>query len=383
MKNILMVNYEFPPLGGGAGQAHAALCREFALQQDLRVDVVTSGKGSGVETESMGEQVTIHRVGIRKENLHRWKRSEVLAWLWKARRPYQTLLRARTYDLVHAFFAFPSGWLCYRTRTQCPYILSLRGSDVPGQNARLQLEYKLLGPTVFKPIWRNAQHIVACSEGLKWRALRFLPGVDMSVIPNGVDLDLFQPAYTPREGTDLRLITVGRLSETKRVDLLIETVAELRQQGVKVTLTVIGGGGLMGRLRHLARECDATECVTFTDRQDREAMPDLYRRHDLYISATMQEGMSNAMLEAMASGLPIVTTRCEGLDELIDQNGLIVKESASALAHAVKSLAENPRQRADMSQAARAQAETFTWSAAAQRYLDLYRSLVQTEGVAT
>jgi len=375
---ILMLNYEFPPIGGGAGQAHAALCREFTRMADLRVDVVTSGTVPGLEKDVWSEHVVIHRVGIRKADPQRWQRREVLTWLARAKEPYRRLLQAGAHDLVHAFFAFPSGWLCYRTRRHCPYLISLRGSDVPGQNARLQLEYKVLGPLVFKPIWRNALGIVACSEGLKQRALRFMPEASIHVIPNGVDLERFRPAPPRQEPGPLRLLTVGRLSETKRVHLLIDTVAALHRQDCHVQLTVVGGGGLHESLQQQVHRLGLDQQVSFKGPCERETMPDLYRSHDLYVSATMQEGMSNAMLEAMASGLPIVTTPCEGLEELIQANGRVVKPTH--LTEAVAALAGDPLLRGRMALAARARAETFTWQAAATAYRAVYHSHVSREG---
>ena len=83
-----------------------------------------------------------------------------------------------------------------------PYIISLRGSDVPGANARLKLDYKILGPLVFKPIWQKASALVACSEGLKARALQFLPSAQIEVIPNGVDLERFHPAEVGSDSGD-------------------------------------------------------------------------------------------------------------------------------------------------------------------------------------
>jgi len=83
--------------------------------------------------------------------------------------------------------------------------------------------------------------------------------------------------------------------------------------------------------------------------------------------------MSNAMLEAMASGLPIVTTRCEGVEELISDNGVVVDDpTATALAAAVRKLADNGMLHQAMSRSARRKAETFGWGNAAQSYLELY-----------
>jgi len=394
---VLMLNYEFPPVGGGGGQAHRALLQQYAGRPDLDVDVVTSAPKPGVFMEQMAANVLVFKVGIRKRNLHLWRRSEVIEWLLKAGECHRRLVKTGDYDLVHAFFGFPTGWLCYRTARRVPYVISLRGSDVPGANARLKLEYKILGPLVFKPIWKRASALVACSEGLRQRALRFLPSAEIRVIPNGVDLELFHPGHETGEsvGGDssrghsteatssvsrfklqasaLRLLTVGRLSATKRLPLLIETVTLLRSQGCKVHLTVAGGGALESPLRRSLSEQDLREVVTLMGRCSGQQMPELYRQHNVYLSASMQEGMSNAMLEAMASGLPIVTTRCEGVEELISDNGVVVDDATSeALAGAVRELADDDTRRKAMSRAARSKAERFGWNAAAESYLQLY-----------
>jgi glycosyltransferase involved in cell wall biosynthesis len=370
-----MLNYEFPPIGGGGGQAHLALLQQYASRDNLDVDVLTSGPALGVTTEQFADNIRVHRVGIHKRDLHFWRRAEVLEWLRKAKRPYRRLIAENRYDLVHAFFGFPTGWLCYRTRRRLPYVISLRGSDVPGANARLKLEYKLLGPLVFRPIWKKAAALVACSEGLKSRALAFLPSARIEVIPNGVDLERFHPpAETDRPSSDtLRLLTVGRLSVTKRLPLLIEAVELLHRQGGRVRLTIVGGGALEPELRQLLARKDLRGVVTLTGRRSGKHMPRVYQKHDIFVSASMQEGMSNAMLEAMASGLPIVTTRCEGVDELIADNGIVVDEPQPAsLAEAIQKLADDSNARVAMSTAARKRAESLGWGAVADRYTGLY-----------
>jgi len=388
---LLMLNYEFPPIGGGGGRAHLSLLKQYAAWEQMGVDVLTSGPKPGSTTEELSGNVTIHRVGISKKDLHVWRRAEVLEWLRRAKRPYRRMLGEQRYDLVHAFFGFPTGWLCCRTAGRVPYVISLRGSDVPGGNTRLQLEYKILGPLVFKPIWKKAAALVACSAGLRKRALQFLPEAEIAVIPNGVDLEQFHPAATPPGGArgaadrkEVRLVTVGRFSGTKRFPLLVEAVRRLRDQGCRATLTVVGGGGLWTQLEGLVKQENLHAVVELTGRVEAEAMPEMYRRHDLFVSASMQEGMSNAMLEAMASGLPIVTTRCEGVDELIADNGVVVETaSAESLAAAVRSLAQDASRVARMRTAARMRAEHFTWRCAAEQYRDLYDNILVKRGTGT
>jgi glycosyltransferase involved in cell wall biosynthesis len=373
---ILMLNYEFPPIGGGAAKANLCLLRQFAGHDELSVDVLTSAPRPGFVSEKFSENINIHKVGIHKKDLHFWRRIEVVEWLVKAGFYYRKLLRENDYDLAHAFFGFPTGWLCCRNAGKLPYIISLRGSDVPGRHARLQLDYKILAP-VFRAIWKKASALVACSNGLKERALLFMPSATISVIPNGVELDRFFPAETSEKSEVLRLLTVGRLSVTKRIEMLIDAVEILRRTACKLHLTIVGGGQMQRQLRKTVAERELSDVIRITGRIDSEKMPEVYRNSDIFISASMQEGMSNAMLEAMASGLPIVTTRCEGLAELIDGNGIIVeKDNIGDIAKAVKRLADDSGLYKQMSIAARKQAEKFDWANIASSYMEQYRKII-------
>lgn len=374
--NLLMLNYEFPPIGGGAANAHYCLLKEYANNDQFKIDVLTSAPKPGFFKETFSKNITIYKIGVHKKTLHYWRKIEVIEWLLKAGFYYRKMLRRNGYDLVHAFFGFPSGWLCYKTAGKLPYIISLRGSDVPGQNARLAFDYKLLG-WLFKAIWNKASALVACSEGLKSRSLRFLPSAVIDVIPNGVDLERFFPSKTSKRSDELKLVTVGRLSVTKRIEMLICAVDILVKQGYKVRFLIVGGGAEEKSLRQLIAEKNLAPFIKLTGRVEPEKMPDFYRDSDIYISATMQEGMSNAMLEAMASGLPVITTRCEGVDELIDNNGIIVEQAGiEPIAEAIKKLADDNDVYGRISIEARIKAEQFSWKNVANDYLSCYRKIL-------
>ena len=378
---ILMLNYEFPPIGGGAGRAHLCMLKEFAGNNNLVIDVLTSAPRPGFTVENFSENITIYKVGVHKKNLHYWRKIEVIEWLLKAQRHYRKLLRENNYDLAHAFFGFPTGWLSYRTANKLPYIISLRGSDVPGKHARLKLDYKVFGP-LFKVIWKKAAALVANSEGLKNRALRFLPSVAIDVIPNGVELDRFLPSQTNKTTDTLQLLTVGRLSVTKRVELLIDAVEMLHKDGHKVRFTIVGGGQMERKIRQMVSERSLGDIIEITGRIGPEEMPQVYTQNDIFISATMQEGMSNAMLEAMASGLPIITTRCEGVEELIAGNGIIIEQAnAEEIAEAIKKLADNRQTCMKMSVAARERAEKFSWENASEQFFDYYNKVLMNSSV--
>jgi len=295
----------------------------------------------------------------------------------RAKSHYRRLLRENDYDLAHAFFGFPTGWLCYRSAKKLPYIISLRGSDVPGRNVRLKLDYKILAP-VFRAIWKKADALVACSRGLKVRASQFLPSVSIDVIPNGVELEMFYPAEAGRKSDVLRLLTVGRLSATKRVQMLIEAAEILHKGGCKIRLAIAGGGQMEQQLREVVSERGLGHIIEIAGRISAESMPRLYRQNDIFVSASMQEGMSNAMLEAMASGLPIVTTRCEGVEELIVDNGIVAEQAnAESIADAVKTLAGDEKLYNTMRTAARKQAGKFSWRTCAERHIEVYKKVIE------
>jgi len=378
--NLLMLNYEFPPIGGGAGKANLCLLQQYADVEGLKVDVLTSSTKPGFVREDFAENISIYKVGLHKKDLHYWRRTEVLEWLLKARSHYRRLLSENDYDLAHAFFGFPTGYLPYRTAGRLPYIVSLRGSDVPGYNVRLGLDYKLMAG-LFRRIWSGASAVVANSKGLEQLALEFMPEIEVEIIPNGVDTERFRPRQEQGLGEPIRLLTVGRLITRKRIDLLIRAVDSARGLGLNVRLNVAGDGNILAELRELAEQLGLGESVKFSGRVPAEQMPELYRDADIFVMSSAHEGMSNAMLEAMASGLPIVTTRCEGVEELIADNGRVVEEADSGrIAVAIKELADDRELYERMSAAARSRAMCFAWTSAAEQYRRLYDKVLREKG---
>ncbi len=373
--NLLMLNYEFPPIGGGAGKAHLSQLNEYTKTNELKIDVLTAAPKPGFTKEQLSDNITIYKVGLHKKNLHFWRKIEVLEWLFKAQHHYRKMLRENNYDLVHAFFGFPTGWLCYRSANKLPYIISLRGSDVPGKHARLKLDYKILAP-LFKSIWKKASALIACSQGLKDRALQFMPSATIDVITNGIDLNMFHPAQNDKAQQELKLLTVGRLSVTKRFEILIDAVEILHKAGRNLHLTIAGGGAMLDGLKQIVSQKNLGNIIDVKGRIESDLMPDLYRQNDIFVSASMQEGMSNAMLEAMASGLPIITTRCEGVDELIADNGIVVEQARpDAIADEIQKLADDKNGYDLMCKAARKKVEQFGWAHIAEQYLRYYKNI--------
>jgi glycosyltransferase involved in cell wall biosynthesis len=294
---VLMLNYEFPPIGGGAGNAHLYLLKEYSRLGKMKVHVLTSAPEPGFYKEEFSKNIAIYKVGLHKKNLHFWRKAEVIEWLIKAQLYYWKLLRENHYDLVHAFFGFPTGWLCYRSANRLPYIISLRGSDVPGYNIRLGLDYKLLAG-LFRRIWSGAAAVVANSKGLRKLALDFMPALEIKVfmpaleikvIPNGIDIEKFKPPEEQIVKKPIQLLTVCRLISRKRIDLLMKAAAQAEEFGLDIQFNIAGEGNLMEPLRRLANELGLADSAVFMGRVPAERMPQVYRDNDIFLMSSAHE----------------------------------------------------------------------------------------------
>ena len=374
-KRIIILNYEYPPIGGGAGKATVSLLNEFSKRSDIVVDVLTSKPDRGDVVEDFAENISIHKLGIVKKNLHYWRKPEVLEWLFRADGYYKKMVTKNKYDLAHAFFGFPTGWLCYRQRKKLPYIISLRGSDVPGYNERLGVDYIILAG-LFKKIWQNAKSVVANSKGLMELAHKFTPELQIPVIYNGIYADKYYPANDKKLSFPVRLLTVCRLIKRKRIDLLVAALVESKRDGLDLQLNIAGDGNLLTQLKEYAENLGVSEKVNFLGRIESNEMPDIYRQNDIFVMSSEHEGMSNAMLEAMSSGLPVVTTKCEGVDELIDGNGVIADVDSQSIYNAVAGIISDEQNYLAMALASRNQGLKFEWSAVANDYYALYQEVI-------
>lgn len=365
---VLMLNYEFPPLGGGAANANKHILKEMSEIEDLKVDLVTSSE-EGYSEESFSENINIYRLDVKKKDIHFWRQIEILRYLFKGFWKSRGLVAEKDYDLVHAWFGFPCGLMAMILGK--PYIVSLRGSDVPGYNERFSIQYRFLTPLI-KIIWRNAEKVVANSSGLKELARETME-ISFDVIPNGVDTEKFRTSDS-ETGEVLHLLCVARLTSRKRIRDIIESIKDLE----KVDLTLVGEGPEEEELNKLVSDLDIEDRVEFRGYVPHEKLPEIYNRSDIFILPSLKEGMSNTILEAMASGLPIITTDTGGTEELIKDNGIIVdKKRPESIKNAIKYYQEDETRIRTQGEKSRQIAVDMSWENVAGEYMDIYRAISQ------
>lgn len=383
---VLFLNYEYPPLGGGAGNATQYLLREYAHIPDLEVHLVTSSlDGDYHHFQVESGAVTVHSVPIGKnpKTLHFQSTFDLLRYSWTGYRFAKKLLSEGNFDLVHAFFSVPCGYMAYLLgrRFKLPYVVSLRGADVPGYSERFTLFYSFLKPLVCK-VWRHAGSVVSNSTGLKELALQSSRSQVISIIPNGIDAEEFKVFPEKEHDGYVRILCVSRLTPRKGIRYLLQAMKILlaKDAARKIELWIAGEGDEMEFLKQLSSELGISDKVKFFGRVAHENVVKYYQTADIFCLPSLNEGMSNTMLEALATGMPIVATVTGGTAELVrdGENGFFIKQrSAEDIAEKLERLIVDEGLRERFGQASRKRAETMSWKNVAKSYNEVYRQVAQ------
>jgi glycogen(starch) synthase len=374
--HILILNSEFPPIGGGASNASAHIAAEL-VQLGQQVTVLTSRYGEMPYDETI-DRVRILRLPSLRQKADRSTTFEQVAFMLSASVMGLFHVRRLRPDITLAFFGAPSGvaaWF-WSFFARLPYIVSLRGGDVPGfRPYDFARQHRLLAP-LLRRVWRRAAAVVANSRGLRELGETFEPHVPIQVISNGVNLDRFHA--TQRDWVRPRLLFVGRIVYQKGLDLLLNALGELKD--LDWDLTLVGDGPRLHRLQEQAHLLGIASKLSFVGWQTREQLPVAYAAANLFVYPSRHEGMPNAVLEAMASGLPVLATRIAGNEELVTEaTGILVPPAdATALRSALEQLLPDAVLRQRLGDAARKRvAAGYSWRRVAEAYLELMQKSME------
>jgi glycosyltransferase involved in cell wall biosynthesis len=366
-----MVLQSYPPVLGGA-QRQVRQLAPLLAERGIRVHVITR-RVPGTPRRAEEPGATVERLYV---PVHGPSASAFFV-AGATRR----LLAVRP-DVIHAFdLLSPSlAALLASSVSGTPVVAKVLSTGAGGDLDRLG--HKWLGPTRARVIARRfaAWHAVSAEVEAELREL----GVDptrFARIANGVDCGHHRPPdlasrLAARRRLDIgpeEFVTLycGRFAAVKRLDLL---VAAMRQApGI---LLLAGAGAEEPRLREAAADSRVAGRIRFLPTVDDPAA--LYGVADVYASSSATEGMSNAVLEAMASGLPVVANRASGMTELLhgDVGLLVAAERPDELGAALRRLAADPALRRRLGGAARAAVvERHTLPVVAEKLAELYRSL--------
>lgn len=386
---VLFLNYEYPPLGGGAGNASKCILEEYVKLSNVEVDFVTSAIGSTYEMEAIGSSIRIHKLPIGKnpQQLRYQSHLEILRYAWASYIFSRRLLYKEQFDVIHAFFGIPCGYVAMKLgkKFRLPYIVSLRGSDVPGYSKRFSFLYKIVAPLIVC-VWKRSFRVVSNSQGLKDLALRTKPDQPIDIIYNGVNTEKFFPK--PKENIEKKEITLlcaSRLSRRKGFRYVVDAVKILRDQYPNLRLLIAGGeGDAETELHEQVRSLGLSDRVEFFGEYSAEQLPSIQQKSDIFVFPSFNEGMSNSLLEALASGLPAIMTPTGGAEELIreGENGYIVRfGDAHDIAEKIERLLVDPALCRRMGEKSRNVAESMSWKEVAESYVRLYEEASFSEGL--
>ncbi len=371
---LLVLCYETPPMGGGTGVACAQVLRVMARRTDLRIDVISSGLGREIEVLRQGS-ATIHLLPVGKRDLNHWQPDELLRWMVGSARRAETLLRDGPFDLCHCWSGFPAGLVGWWLRHRQPYLVSLRGSDVPGYNRRLRLLEPLLLGRLARRVWRDSAGVFAVSRSLRALAQRTAADIPIGVLPNGVDAEHFRPGAN---GGNRELVFAGRLIPRKGVEFLLDAVAALAARHPDLRLTIAGDGPERGALQAQSDRLGLAAQVTFAGQLGRADLADLLGRSGILVLPAVNDAMPNVVLEGMAAGMAVIVTETSA-GGIIDGNGQLVPPGdPAALAAAIERYLGDPELLAEHQRRSRVLALGRSWDAVAADHIARYgRAIAQ------
>jgi glycosyltransferase involved in cell wall biosynthesis len=416
---IYIVIGTFHPLIGGA-ESQAHIQGKSLRERGYEATVVTFRHRKRWLKREQVEGVPVVRIaGALLDGRDRYPRAMqqilylfamlVLIWrLWRDR---------HRYDILHVYqlssLTLPTALACRLTGK--PMLVSLRstGLEKPrtGRNATTSLLAGPLDPAtpwlqvngltwidgdmeslirLGKPaVWltrallknSGSQIIILSSRMKQYLSSKKFLLPNILFIPNGVDMRIYYPlkAHQADRGREHTVICVSRLRYEKGIDVLLQAWRLVQQQDPLARLIIVGGGPLAQQFLSMTEALDIGNSIEFAGVQNDVA--EQLRRGGMAVLPSRWEGMPNALLEAMACGLPCVATRVSGSEDIIEHgvNGLLVDvEDYHALADALLTLLHNPTLTRQYGRAALATIkQRYSLDHITDLYLDLYQSMVE------
>jgi glycosyltransferase involved in cell wall biosynthesis len=292
------------------------------------------------------------------------------------------------FDLIHAHFVYPDGWAAAKLahRYRVPLIITEHAAWHPWLDQRRGARRKALAAAA------QSTFLIAVSNAVRSTMADFLDREShekLRVIPNAVDTQIFTRASDGSAGAPNRLLFVGIMRHVKGLDVLLRAVRILLDRGRPVSLAVVGESFYAAyqrdfeRVRQLVIELHLDQSVQFLGGMPPADVAREMQQSALLVLPSRRETFGSVLAEALACGIPVVSTKCGGPEEIVDERvGVLVPpESPQALADGIVEVMDRPasydpsrlrayaEQRYAVREVGRQYAELY--SAALQRYVDV------------
>lgn len=327
---ILMLNYEYPPVGGGAGEISRHIAEGLA-EKGHYVHVLTVWYND-CEVSSVQNKVQVTRLSSKRKHRYKSNPFEMFSWIRMARKFLFRHLEKNTYDLCFAHFALPCGEVAYtiKLKFDLDYVVMSHGHDIPWFFPKQMLFYHMCTYGWIKRIVLRSKALFVQSDDMEKNAKLFAGKRNEHLvhqIPNGWEHSYFYHDASKRSKR-FEIVFPGRLVKQKDPFSFLKAITILRDKIPDMRVRVLGDGYLRPAMEHYIKKNRLTDVVQFEGWQDKSVMRDAYRSASLVVLPSLNEGMSMATMEAIACSTYVIVTDVSRNTKLIEPgiNGDIVKK---------------------------------------------------------
>lgn len=285
-----------------------------------------------------------------------WRLLDMLWKVWQYQKTTDTVL-IDTYSTWNFYYAVSAGWLCQMLKQ--PYICILHGGN---------LENRLKSSSALsKQLFNNAKHIVAPSLYLKTVFEGY--GYQVDYIPNSIKIENYP--FISKAVNTVKLLWVRAFAQIYNPEMAVRVLHSLKEKGLEATLCMVGPDkdGSLYKVKQLAKQLKVD--VIFTGKLSKSEWVKLSKDYNIFINTTNFDNMPVSVIEAMALGLPVVSTNVGGIPFLIEhkKNGLLSPQNdVEAMVGNILKLKNNRDGVESMAKSARQSAENFNWSSVKQSW---------------
>lgn len=375
---ILLFSYEFFPVGGEEEIILYRLLQEYVNNNDLQIDLITTSSDEKQHLLKIGGNISIYKIPIVKKPKYIDFQSldAKLQYIRKACKFSINLAKENSYNFTHAFSVFPCGIVSFflAKKLRLPYVISLRESDIEEHNRKYPIWHRSISSKI-KDAWDNAYFIIANDQTFADLAMETHPGKEVKVIHKGVDVHEFLPDTTKINPNYFTIICVAHIVPQKGVRFLIQAFEIISSRFSQTRLVIVGDGTELISLQELVQGFGLKDKIFFTSAVSHEKVIEYYQKSDVFVLPLLEGEISDAMSEAIACGLPIITTDTKTNRDILEENinCLMVKtRDVDDLVEKIEKLILNRDLGRELGKNNKELAKQFTWEVIANKYFDTY-----------